>query len=197
MLIVSNVLEVPASQRQIPDFTGDYAKVYDGGDFEWWDVANCCPLGGKDMLVPTKVDGRVYGEVYLRGEKVYGANANLPFWKEWMQFRGLPVHRAVDAGQPVGTGAVPVQEVSLVAHSQLAVASGDSSYGSFSFASAVRRMTTTVDSTDESGAGLGVETARKEGSGEPVSMAVVEPERTNGISSNSTWGGSTNSVEGD
>lgn len=57
-------------------------------------------------------DGSVYGKVDLMGERVYGAIANLPHWRGRMSFRVLLVHRAVDTGQPVGAGVVPIQAVS-------------------------------------------------------------------------------------
>lgn len=58
-------------------------------------------------------------------------------------------------------------------------------------------MTTTVDSTDYSGAGVGAETTRKVGPEEPVSLAVVKPEPANAISSIPTLGGCIDLVEGD
>ena len=87
---------VNSEYRRPPDVPGTFSRVFDGGEFVMFDVAEKVPLLGEDGMVETEPqdDERRVALRIDRGARVYGNTRKLP---RWSYPGGLPSH---DLNQP-------------------------------------------------------------------------------------------------
>lgn len=137
--------DVPAVQRFIPGYAGDWTPVFANGDFVWFDAANWRPDLEDGALLPSNRDGSVGVAIDLRGDRVYGSLEGLPSWRgpnPPIGVREAPEPVVPDAPAPVEADRQPKVARREPGGSNAAV--GSESSGSSSVASAMRRMTTTT-----------------------------------------------------